>query len=284
MDARAHEAWLFGPRTVFGWLFFTAAAGFVNAGAVMACKSFVTHITGNVTSIAVEPPRAASYALVVAMFVGGAMFAFLVAEMLRERGSLGFVVPIIASFLMLVGIALAGKAGCFGEFGVDSDFSPRAFMMLGLLAAALGMVNAAVANATKNQLRVSHLTGPATDLAGNVVRGVLGVGAGSAVELRWAMLRFAKLACFTVGAGIAAKVSGRLQFDIFVAAAMILVVALGLAGAPRASDEADAEEGHAVDPPLRTEDGMPLLPGGNEGQRPPGSEPTSSGDRGKYLQ
>jgi hypothetical protein len=36
----------------------------------------------------------------------------------------------------------------------------------------MGMVNASIATATGNRIRVTHLTGPATDLAGNVVPGI----------------------------------------------------------------------------------------------------------------
>lgn len=237
----ASEQRIFAPRHVLGWTLFTLTSGFVNAGAVMACKSFVTHITGNVTNLALDAPRATAYVFVGASFIGGAMIAVLIGETSRSRPKAGFGIPLVVSFATLVGIAIAGKAGVFGSFGVDDGSNQRAFVMLGLLAAVMGMVNAAIATATSNKVRVTHLTGPATDLAGNVIRAALGSGMGHAAELRWAMLRAVKLAAFGVGAGLAVRLASRLEYDLFAVAAGILVVALGFTGGP-ASEEA-AEEG-----------------------------------------
>jgi Protein of unknown function (DUF1275) len=251
MAAFAVDSRIFQPRHLLGWLLFTGSAGFVNAGALVASKSFVTHITGSVTNIASDWALAGNYLVVVGMFIGGAMLAVLVAETLRSRAKLAFALPVLLSFGMLVAIGLAGRAGSFGTFGAAEDgLGPRAFMMLGLLAAAIGMVNASVANATANQIRVAHLTGPATDLAGNLVRAALGAGKGTYAELRWATLRFAKLAAFAAGAGMAAKVAGGLRYDVFVVAAGILIVALGFTGAPESvaeqHDDSGSESGVAV--------------------------------------
>lgn len=215
-----------------GWTLFTLAAGFVNAGALFACNNVVTHITGSITNIAVDASLASHLALVVLLFIVGGMIAVLMGEMFESRPKLAFVLPVLMSFGTLLAIAIAGRAGYFGAFGVDSEKSGRAFAMLGLLAAAMGMANASIAVATDNQIRIAHLTGPATDLAGNVVRGILGSGRGSRVELRWAAIRMAKLTAFAFGAAIAAKVAGALQYDVFAVGAGILVVALGFAGSP----------------------------------------------------
>jgi uncharacterized membrane protein YoaK (UPF0700 family) len=272
------EKTIFAPRHVLGWMLFTLSAGFVNAGAVMACKSFATHVTGNVTSLASDASLGGHYAFVVAMFIGGAMLAVLVAETLKTKAKLAFALPVLLSFMLLVAIAIAGKAGVFGAFGGDRGVGERAFTLLGFLAAAIGMVNASVANATSNQIRVSHLTGPVTDLAGNIVRAALGAGSGTGTELRWAMLRFAKLASFAVGAGIAAKLSGTLRYDVFIAAAGILIVALGFTGAPETqeaatgederSDEGQGDEGEdfrePVVRPIRNDGVRPALPRSDE--------------------
>ncbi|MBX3259964.1 MAG: DUF1275 domain-containing protein [Labilithrix sp.] len=208
----------------------------MNASAVMACQNFVTHITGNVTNLAADAPRAADYMFVIASFIGGGMIAVLIGEMMRARPKAAFALPLLASFVTLLGIAVAGKTGIFGAFGVDDHDNERAFIMLGLLAAVMGMVNASLGVATDNKIRVTHLTGPATDLAGNIVRAALGAGAGHAAEARWATLRFAKLAAFAVGAGLAVKSAPRLQYDLFAVAAGILIVALGFTGAPASAD------------------------------------------------
>ncbi|HVJ93735.1 MAG TPA: DUF1275 family protein, partial [Labilithrix sp.] len=198
-------------------MLFTASAGFVNAGAVMACETVVSHITGSVTNLAADEPRARDYVLVTASFIGGAMLAVLISETFRARPKLAFSLPVFASFGMLVAVGLVGKAGWFGPFGAGPTFTAAMVAMLAVLGAAMGMVNAAVANATNQQIRVAHLTGPATDLAGNLVRAALGTGKGTTTELRWASLRFAKVASFGVGAAACVKVSGALEFDVFIA-------------------------------------------------------------------
>ncbi|OJY26578.1 MAG: hypothetical protein BGO98_06000 [Myxococcales bacterium 68-20] len=236
MGVFASEQRIFAPRHVLGWTLFTLTSGFINAGAVMACKSFVTHITGNVTNLALDAPRASAYVFLGASFIGGAMVAVLIGEMSRSKPKAGFGIPLVLSFATLVGIAIAGKAGIFGSFGVADGNNQRAFVMLGLLGAVMGMVNAAIATATSNKVRVTHLTGPATDLAGNIIRAALGSGMGHAAELRWATLRAVKLAAFAVGAGLAVRFASRLEYDLFAVAGGILVVALGLTGAPESAD------------------------------------------------
>jgi len=243
MESFDVETQIFAPRQVLGWTLFTMSAGFVNAGAVMANKNFVTHITGNITNLATDIRLASDYVFIVVMFLAGAMVGVLMAETLKSKGALAFCLPLLVSFLTLIGISVAGKTGVFGPFGGSSpDPSQRAFVMLGLLAGAMGTINASIACATRNQIRVTHMTGPVTDLAGNLVRAALGAGLGSATELRWAALRAVKLLSFAVGAALAAKASETLRYDVFAAAAGILIVALGFTGAPTAREET-AQEG-----------------------------------------
>jgi uncharacterized membrane protein YoaK (UPF0700 family) len=272
MSILASDERIFQPKHVLGWTLFTLSAGFINASAVMACKSFVTHMTGNVTNLAVDTSRTTEYAFVIASFIGGAMVAVLVSETMRAKPKAAFALPLLASFVTLVVLAVLGRAGWFGAFGVDGDEGNRGFVMLGVLSAVMGMVNAAVATATQNQIRVTHVTGPATDLAANFVRAALGAGKGHFGELRWAALRVAKLATFAGGAAIAVKFADRLQYDLFAVAGGILIVALGFTGAPDgdvpASADGDDEEPSADERgarPLRFEDGMPMLP---ETERP----------------
>lgn len=214
-------------------MLFTLAAGIVNATALMACDSFVTNLTGSVTSLGLRSVATRALLVIVASFIAGAMLAFLAIETLRARTSAAFALPVLAVFAILVGIAVAGKAGAFGVFGEPLG-GRETFLMLSLLALGSGLLNAAVANATANRVRVTHMTGPATDLAGNLVRAALDAGEGSRVESRWAMLRVAKLVAFVAGAAIAAQLSDRLGYDTFVVAAAIVILALGAVGPPAA--------------------------------------------------
>ncbi len=240
------DAEFFAPRAMLGWVGFSLTAGCVNAGAFLACRNFVSHVTGMVTSLSLDvprPPLAFEYALVLAAFVVGAAVAALAAETWRERRQAAFVLPIMLSFVALLGVALAGRAGLFGAFGAPTSETggPASFALLGALAAAMGLLNASVALATSNAVRSTHMTGPATDLAANLVRAALGSGEASARELRWASLRAAKLVAFAVGGAVAAACAGRLHYDVFLLAAAVLVVALGLCVAP--GDDLVGEKG-----------------------------------------
>lgn len=228
MKTSAFEGRVFEPRFVFGWLLFTLSAGIVNAGAVLASNTVVSHITGNVTALALDASLGVTLLVVIALFVVGAMLSTLLAESLSSRPVLGFALPITLAAALLVTTALAGKSGFFGVFGAAHKVTKLTFVMLGLLALPMGMVNAAVATATSNQVRTTHLSGPATDIAGNLVRGLLDTGKGKRAELRWAGLRFAMVVSFGCGGLVAAKLASALRYDVFVVGAGTLVLALGL--------------------------------------------------------
>lgn len=246
---------IFAPRRVLGFMLLTGTAGFVNAGALAACASFITHVTGSITSMGFASSLTMTPALsIAASFVMGAMLSVLIAETLRSRSpTAGVILPLLASVLVLFTVGLAGKAGAFGAFGVTTadvgsgshpgaESRPPPFLMLGLLSAAMGMVNASIATATANKVRITHLTGPTTDLAANIIRAVLNRGEGSRVELRWALLRLSKLIAFALGAAISAKHAAHLQFDTFSAAAGILIVAVGFTASPSAAPAAEGED------------------------------------------
>lgn len=228
----------FAPRQLLGWVGFSLTAGCVNAGAFLACRNFVSHVTGMTTNLALDvgrPTLALEYGLVLAAFILGAAVATLASETLggaRREGA--FALPVLLSFLALVGVAAAGRVGAFGAFGAPaSETGGQAdFAMLGTLAASMGLLNASVALATGNAIRSTHLTGPATDLAANLVRGALGSGKEAQRERRWGLLRAAKLAAFASGGVLAVQLAGRLEYDIFLVAAVLLVVALGLTLSP----------------------------------------------------
>jgi uncharacterized membrane protein YoaK (UPF0700 family) len=243
----ADDESIFAPRRALGFVLLTGTAGFVNAGALAACESFITHVTGSITSLGSSQSLTATPALLIASsFVLGAMMAVLIAETMKSKSPIaGVTLPLLASVLVLFTVALAGKAGMFGPFGSTGggENSRPPLLMLGPLAAAMGMVNASIAVATANKVRITHLTGPATDLAGNIIRAVLNRGAGSRAELRWAVLRFSKLVAFAIGAMFAAKCAPHLQYDTFAAAAGILIVAVGFAtSSPSPASKIEAEE------------------------------------------
>lgn len=226
------EDHVFKPQHVVAWLLYTLSTGVTNAAAVMACDNFVTNITGHVTNLGVDASTTGEIALVISLFIVGAMLGVLVSETMKSRPRIAFSLPVAVSVAMLCAIGIAGRVGFFGRFGATEDATPRMSVMLGILATSMGMINASIAVATSNQIRITHLTGPATDLAGNFVRAALGAGKGTRMELRWGLLRIAKLTTFCVGAATAARLAFVLRYDLFLVAGVVLALALALSGAP----------------------------------------------------
>lgn len=231
---------LLSPRAVLAWTLFSLAAGSVNGAAFMACRSFVTHVTGTITNVGIDagnPALVAEYLLVFVMFIIGAMVSVLLHETVSPSSRALVILPFLAVAIVLVGVALAGSAGVFGPFGARNTETRGAFALLALLAGAMGMQNASVALATSNAVRTTHLTGPATDFAGNVVRAALGRGLGTSREARWAGLRFVKIFAFAVGAGIAARYSTHFEYRIFNVPAAFVILGVGFSVTRDKDDE-----------------------------------------------
>lgn len=221
---------LFAPRKVLGWTLFSLAAGTVNGGALMACRSFVTHVTGTITNLGIDasnPGLAAEYALVFGGFFTGAMGAVLIIETLPARRRELHAIPLLIVFGILLVVAIGGQAGHFGPFGAMNVETPGAFALLTLLAGAMGLQNAAIAQTTRNAIRTTHLTGPTTDLAASLVRSVLGRGLGTAGEARWVLLRLVKILAFVCGAALAASRATQLKYGIFIVAAVFVILGIG---------------------------------------------------------
>ncbi|WP_394842141.1 DUF1275 domain-containing protein [Pendulispora brunnea] len=212
------------------WLLFSLTAGSVNAGAFMACRNFVSHVTGTITSLGVEFGDSwlvLKYMLVFAAFFGGAALAALVTVTLRLRDKQQIVVPMLLAFVVLLAVAAAGHAGLFGPFGLEQP-TTASFALLSLLAAAMGIQNSAIGLATSNAIRTTHATGPVTDLAVNVVRATLGTRGTRAREWRWALLRSAKLTMFVGGALVTTRYASILEYRTFIVSAMFLLAGVAL--------------------------------------------------------
>lgn len=221
---------LLSPRAVLAWVSFSLAAGSVNGAAFMACRSFVTHVTGTITNVGMDagnPALVAEYVLVFVAFVIGAMMSVLLHETMSPARRGLVVVPYLVVFVVLIGVSVAGSTGAFGPFGARNTETKGAFALLALLATAMGMQNASIAMTTGNAVRTTHLTGPATDFAGNVIRALLGRGMGASREGRWAALRFAKIFAFAIGAGIAARSAAKFEYHVFAIPAVFVILGLG---------------------------------------------------------
>jgi uncharacterized membrane protein YoaK (UPF0700 family) len=223
-------------RNIGSWTALAFGAGFVNAAAFLACQRFVTHITGILTHAGVDEGRwtlFAEYLAVLFSFVFGAMTAVILLDGRRLRGlpSLPWV-PLCTVAVLLGGCAAAGHLGLFGEFGAEVE-SRRDFILLWVLAFAMGLQNASVANATGSLVRTTHMTGPATDLGVALAFLLL---RDTSPDTRYAahrtvILRGSKIVAFIGGAVGAALVVPHLAFLSFlIPAAICLGVAARVFG------------------------------------------------------
>src|SRR5688572_23807050 len=112
---------IYPPRHVPSWLLLAAASGTVNGTAFLMCEQFVTHVTGTVTRLGLEWPVVgllAEYAAVVVCFIVGAAASVIVIQARAAKGKQPrWATPLVSVALVLIGVAFAGRAGVFGQFG-----------------------------------------------------------------------------------------------------------------------------------------------------------------------
>jgi uncharacterized membrane protein YoaK (UPF0700 family) len=222
------SAEILAGRNIWSWAALSFGAGSVNAIAFLACQRFVTHITGILTHAGVDEGAwelASEYLIVLLCFVLGAMSAVLLLDGRRLRGMVALPwLPLSVVSVLLSGVALAGHAGWFGRFGAEVE-STHDFVLLSILALAMGLQNASVANATGSLVRTTHMTGAATDLG--VALAFLLIK-NAPPDTRWAarrtaILRGSKMVAFVLGAVAAALIVPSLGYLSFFLPAVICV-------------------------------------------------------------
>jgi len=227
---------IYSPRHVPSWFLLAGAAGAVNGVVFLMCEQFVTHVTGTVTRLGLEWLHigiAAEYAVVVLSFIAGAASSVITIQARARRGKQPrWVTPLVLVALILVGVAAAGEAGVFGRFGGTHVDDPPPFVLLSLLAFAMGLQNAAVATTTGLAVRTTHLTGPATDLGVHLGTAFLETGAERRAALRGAALRGGKAVAFILGASLSVPLAGSFGFGALMAPAAFVLVAAMLSFVP----------------------------------------------------
>lgn len=219
------------------WFLFCHAAGAVNAGALLACHRFVTHITGTSTRIGVDMGEwrlVADYSIVLLCFILGAACSvfFLHGRDIKEKQPLHSV-PLVIASLLLVGVAVAGQAGAFGAFG-EAVESTGDFVLLSLLSMAMGIQNATVAASSSMVVRTTHMTGPASDIGVLLGTALHSQGRARLDALRGVALRVWNLTGFILGGAAMAAIAddaGYLAF-LFPSALILAGAHLGFRRAP----------------------------------------------------
>lgn len=232
-------------RHLPSWALLAFGAGAVNAGALLACQRFVSHVTGTVTHIGVDVGKdaevlALDYLLVLACFVAGATAAVLLVRRSTASSSAPrYWFPLLVVTAILVVIALGGQAGLFGVFGGSTE-AAHDFAFLAVLSFAMGMQNAAVATSTGMAVRTTHMTGPATDLGVAFATLIDGAPRERADARRSIALRATKLFSFMAGAGVMVPLALRLEFMAFLVPAVACTAATVSSFVPSMLETPDA--------------------------------------------
>lgn len=228
---------IYAPRHIPSWLALSCAAGAVNGFAFLSCEEFVSHITGTSTRIGLEWEwhhfsLAGEYTLVLTSFIVGAIASVIWIQARAMRGKRPrWATPLRAVALILACAAIAGHSGFFGPFGGQLSGEPP-FVLLSVLAFAMGLQNAAVASTTGLAVRTTHLTGPATDLGIHLGTAIFAGGKERREAFKGAGLRIGKILAFIVGAGLALPLASRFGYLCLLAPATLVSFAAALSFLP----------------------------------------------------
>lgn len=165
----------YSRNNVIIWMTMAFQAGAMNIGAFLACRKFVSHVTGFATLFGEEVSRSrfkhAAVLLIVPLFflLGAMLSGWLVdlrlAAKKKPRYYISFGVIFFLNFLVL----LLGTFGYFGEFGQSKETLQNSVMLI-ILCLGCGIQNGAVTTVSKSVIRTTHLTGVTTDLGLGLMR------------------------------------------------------------------------------------------------------------------
>lgn len=204
------------------WYNLAFTAGLINAGGLLACHRFVSHVTGFVTLSGIDFVRNSWREGIAALalpgfFTLGAMTSAWFSEARPGEKSPRSITPalILVALVMVTAVAL-GHAGAFGPFGITENIM-QDYLLLVMLSFACGIQNAAATSATGASIRPTHLTGTTTDLGISIVRAAVQPKASEArtKEMTVTLRRLGLIVAFVVGAICGAKVFSQLEYTGF---------------------------------------------------------------------
>lgn len=157
------------------WMTLAFQAGMLNIGGLLACHSFVSHVTGFATLFGVQANRGNSLAafgmlLVPGFFLFGAMLSgFLVDLQLKMHKKPRYYIVFGMLFLLMLAVVIGGFNGLFGTFGEPLEHTGD-YTLLALLCMICGAQNGLITLVSHSVIRTTHLTGITTDLGIGLVR------------------------------------------------------------------------------------------------------------------
>lgn len=220
---------------LMSWILLAFAAGSTNVAAFLTSDRFVTHITGIVARSGMDFGvwnLMIDYAIVFSCFVAGAALSAIVIHSKRSTDRAWIAQAMVSVTIAIV--AITGHMGVFGPFLKSSAERPLDFVLLSVLAFAMGAQNAGGAIRTSMIVRTTHLTGPSTDLA--IGLGILFTGGLTSERRRELIagvrLRIAKILAFAVGAAVTVPLAHKIGFGTFWLPAIASAIPLAMSFRP----------------------------------------------------
>jgi len=203
---------------IFHWLLLSFLAGSVNAGGLLACGRFVSHMTGFYTLFGESAANLTwdgaigLLSIPLCFLIGVMVSAFLVERPIHRGEKPHYILVMSLVFICLSLAAVLGNLGYFGRFGETHLKSE--YLLLALLCVASGLQNSAVSVASGHTVRTTHMTGNTTDLGIGIVRTMClkrNTGAHED-EVRAVGLRTGIIASFAAGSAIGAALFIRFHY------------------------------------------------------------------------
>ncbi|RYZ67326.1 MAG: DUF1275 domain-containing protein [Proteobacteria bacterium] len=210
------------PSNIAVWMTMAFQAGVINIGAFIACRSFVSHVTGFATLFGQEIAerdytKAVGLLAVPILFLIGAMISGLLVDIrLKLNKNPRYYVVFGVIFLLLLFVVIGGFNGLFGKFGVPYQAS-RDFTLMALLCLVCGIQNGSITSVSKAVVRTTHMTGIVTDLGIGIVRVFhrQKIPGGVAEDVRANWMRVGLILFFTFGSIVGGFVFIRTGFRGF---------------------------------------------------------------------
>ncbi len=217
----------FTKRNIGLWLISAFKAGFINSAGFLAAGKFVSHITGFGTQVGMAVGHSdyffgAELLLIPLFFIlGGVVTSFVLDRDYApgERPKYYLVQGLVTFMLFLIILLGTSKFGySFERFDLDGSFDSIEFSIISLLCFTCGLKNSLITWTTYGKIRVTHLTGLATDLGLNLIRSLgFKQSAPRFGEERIVNLtRFLTLISFSIGAFLSAVLFPKIGFGCFI--------------------------------------------------------------------
>lgn len=157
------------------WFVLAFQGGFLNIGGLMACHSFVSHVTGFATLFSLEYesgnyPQAIGLLIIPTTFLLGCMVSGILVDLrIKLHKNPRYYIVFGFLFLLTLALAVGGFNNAFGVFGVPLS-SVRGYALVSLLCFTCGVQNGTITLVSRSVVRTTHLTGLTTDLGIGLVR------------------------------------------------------------------------------------------------------------------